>query len=413
MLRYALPFLSLLALFASPAGAYTLLGAAWNADKGPVRFHLDPNGSDDIDDGSDLQAVRNAFRSWSCVPGSRLRLEEGSVPGAKEAEADDGRNSVFWDEDGTFGLGVATLGVALGPASDDGSMIERGWATIIFNGVHHTWTTSNDRNFPSDKVDVESIAVHEAGHWIGLGHSCEDAAETVCLGPDKSVMHPTYPGGRVRELFADDEEGARALYPQDPNDDSTCQGPFRQGERCGCNDECIEGLLCVATDEGGICAPRCSSEDVTCPEGFLCLLGAAEADGVAPGICARVSAAEGAPPGAICQRDSDCAKGLCARAAPVGRTVCRVSCDVDSDCPSENACVEGVCLSSAARDGIACPDLDEGCMCMGAEEPSSSAPVTAFLLVGLLGLFAFARVRNARALGRQPGAKRAGTLALR
>lgn len=411
MLRYAVTALAFLALLASPAAAYTHLGSAWNPDRGPVLFHLDPNGSEDIDDGSDLQAVRNAFRSWSCVAGSRLRLEEGPVPGAKEAEADDGRNSVFWDEDGTFGLGPATLGVALGPAGDGEGMIERGWATIIFNGLHHTWTTSDDRNFPADKVDVESIAVHEAGHWVGLGHPCEDPQETICLGPDESVMHPTYPGGRARDLRPDDEEGIRALYPQD--DDSTCQGPYRQGERCGCNDECIDGLLCVPTDEGGICAPPCSSEDANCPEGFLCLLGEAGDDGIAPGICKKMKPGE-AEPGAICQRDDDCAAGLCARAAPVGRTVCRVSCKADSDCPSENACVEGVCLSTASRDGIECPSLDEGCMCAGAEHaPSSGVPASATLLVALLGLFALARVRKVSALRRQPSGERALPRALR
>lgn len=412
--RYA-ALLSLTALLVStPATAFKLLGNAWDADKGPVRFHLEPNGSDDIDDGSDLDAVRSAFRRWSCVEGSRLRLEEGEAQGAKEGESDDGRNSVFWDEDGTFGLGVATLGVTLGPGGGEGGeLIERGWATIIFNGVHHTWFTSDSGPFPADSVDVESIAVHEAGHWIGLGHPCEDPEETICLGPDESVMHPTYPGGRARELQKDDEDGARELYPQE--DESTCQGPFRQGERCGCNDECVEGLMCVPTDEGGVCAPPCSSENVTCPTGFACVLGAAADDGVAPGICRKLGG-EAAPPGAVCQRDSDCAKGLCARAGPVGRTVCRVSCDGDDECGAEEACVEGVCLSTASRDGLACPSLDEGCVCSGVEStPLDGGPPYGglALLAGLLGIVALLGERKARVLGRQRAGRRAPRAGLR
>src|SRR5690606_24992793 len=153
--------------------------------------------------------------------------------------------------------------------------------------------------------------------------------ETDCLGPDRSVMHPTYPGGLLRELRDDDEDGARALYPQE--DESSCEGPFRQGERCGCNDDCVAGLLCVpADDDGGLCAPPCSSEAASCPAGFACVLGARAGD-VAAGLCRPVLG--GAPPGAVCQRDDECALGLCALASAVGRTVCRVSCDADEDCP--------------------------------------------------------------------------------
>ncbi len=395
MKRLALSLLLLL-LTSSPAGAYKLLGSAWDADRGPVLFHLEPSGSDDIDDGSDLDAVRSAFRRWSCVAGSRLRLLEGEAVGAKENEAGDGRNSVFWDEDGSYGLGVATLGVTFGPAGESPEEpVERTWSTIVFNGVDHTWSTSDNPSLPAGLTDVESIAVHEAGHWLGLAHPCEDAQETVCLGPDEAVMAPTYPGGLLRELGSDDEEGIRALYPQD--DDSTCQGPFRQGERCSCNDECVEGLLCVPTSDGGLCAPACSSEDASCPAGFSCVLGAGS-DGAVGGLCQKLEG-EGAAPGSICQRDDECALGLCARAAPVGRTVCRVSCEAAGDCPAEHACVEGVCLSTAGNEGLVCEDLDEGgCACSsGSDEPG--APTSGLLLLLLLSLALCLRATLARAGG--------------
>lgn len=409
-----LPFVSLLALVvATPASAYKLLGAAWDADRGPVPFHLEPNGSDDVDDGSDLDAVRSAFRRWSCVAGSRLRLVEGEGPGAKEGESGDGRNSVFWDEDGTFGLGVATLGVTLGPSSSEGEALERTFATIVFNGVHHAWSTTDELSAASDTVDVESIAVHEAGHWIGLDHPCEDAAETVCKGPDEAVMHPTYPGGLLRELRNDDEAGARALYPQD--DDSTCQGPYRQGEACSCNDECVDGLVCVERQGGGgLCAPPCSGDDVSCPAGFTCVLGAMGDDGAAAGLCRKLEG-DGAPPGAVCQRDDECAAGLCARAAPVGRTVCRSTCASDDECPAEHACTDGVCLSAAARDGIVCgSDLDEGgCGCTSAAPPASTSARPFGAVLVMLSLLSLLGGRKARGLRRQRAANQARGRGLR
>src|SRR5690606_22944801 len=50
--------------------------------------------------------------------------------------------------------------------------------------------------------DVETVALHEAGHLLGLGHSSVAG----------SVMFPTY-GGFRRSLTQDDVDGIRRLYP--------------------------------------------------------------------------------------------------------------------------------------------------------------------------------------------------------
>lgn len=373
--------------------AYRLLGSRWDADLGPVAFHLEPSGSADIDDGSDLEAVRSAFRRWSCVPGSRLRLDEGPLPGALEADPDDGRNSVFWDEEGRYGLGPGTLGITIGPVASAAEEA-RTFASIVFNGVHHTWSTEDRASSGSDSIDVESIAVHEVGHFIGLDHPCVDAAETDCLGPELSVMHPAYPGGLLRDLHNDDEDGARALYPQD--DDSTCDGPFRQGEPCACTEECVASLACVAGARGARCSARCSSADVTCPTGTVCVLRALPDNDNAPGLCESYEAA-GRPPGAVCERDDECAQGLCARAGAVSRTVCRAPCEVDDDCEGEQRCAQGACLLPGPADGITCAPADEGCGCALSRD---GAGVTEKHLVvtclGLLFLFPWCRNRRRR-----------------
>ena len=80
-------------------------------------MELEPTGSEDVTDGSDLQALRDAFRAWECVRGTSLRFAEGDGPGPATLDLSDGKNTLFWDENRAFDLGPGTLGVTLGDTS--------------------------------------------------------------------------------------------------------------------------------------------------------------------------------------------------------------------------------------------------------------------------------------------------------
>ncbi|CAH8312980.1 unnamed protein product [Eruca vesicaria subsp. sativa] len=57
-------------------------------------------------------------------------------------------------------------------------------------------------------VDLESVAVHEIGHLLGLGHS----------SVQDSIMYPTLTTGRRKvDLHSDDVEGVQYLYGSNPN----------------------------------------------------------------------------------------------------------------------------------------------------------------------------------------------------
>ncbi|KAL5759699.1 hypothetical protein ACOSQ2_018537 [Xanthoceras sorbifolium] len=57
-------------------------------------------------------------------------------------------------------------------------------------------------------VDLESVAVHEIGHLLGLGHS----------SVEESIMFPTISSGtRKVDLASDDIEGIQTLYGTNPN----------------------------------------------------------------------------------------------------------------------------------------------------------------------------------------------------
>ncbi|KFK40830.1 hypothetical protein AALP_AA2G047000 [Arabis alpina] len=67
-------------------------------------------------------------------------------------------------------------------------------------------------------VDLESVAVHEIGHLLGLGHS----------SVEDSIMYPAIAGGdRKVELGKDDIEGIQHLYGGNPNGDGGSQASRR------------------------------------------------------------------------------------------------------------------------------------------------------------------------------------------
>ena len=91
-------------------------------------------------------------------------------------------------------MGPGTLGITVADIPSDGQeQITRVNADITFNGYDHRWTVNGQA------TDIESIALHEIGHFIGFDHPCEDENETECLSPEERPWSPSYPGG----LFQD------------------------------------------------------------------------------------------------------------------------------------------------------------------------------------------------------------------
>ncbi|MBM4282392.1 MAG: matrixin family metalloprotease, partial [Deltaproteobacteria bacterium] len=187
-MRCHAPALTVLALASAGSavaydGAYKTSPGASFAPGSVVRFALDPTGSADLpDDDAEGDALRSSFRAWACVPGTSLRFEELEQPGVAELSLDDEINTLFWDEDGTLcGMGPGTLGITVGDVAGQ----NRAQADICFNGLHHQWGIRQN-------TDVQSIALHEIGHFIGLDHPCdgESPAETNCNGSDRSLMTP-------------------------------------------------------------------------------------------------------------------------------------------------------------------------------------------------------------------------------
>jgi PKD repeat protein len=145
-----------------------------------------------------LEAVRTAFQAWARVPGARIRFTEGGASSATVSTLD-GTNLVFW-QTGALDpdkFSDATLAVTVSRFRLSGELIE---ADIEFNGRNVTWRVNGE----PDGFDVQSVAVHEVGHLLGLGHTTDRA----------TVMFPRIASGETkRSLSADEVAGAQSLYP--------------------------------------------------------------------------------------------------------------------------------------------------------------------------------------------------------
>lgn len=168
-----------------------------------VRFVIQDKGSDDVPGKSDETALRLAFRTWEQVPDSFVRFSEDTFADASRTDytAQD-IHLVMWDEDSSSGLFPAGSNViALTPilaSTVDGTILD---ADIVFNG-ELSFTTDPGRE--ANRFDIQAVATHEAGHFLGFDHS----------GGTFSTMFASIPSGSTycRSLERDDEAGASVLY---------------------------------------------------------------------------------------------------------------------------------------------------------------------------------------------------------
>jgi hypothetical protein len=90
---------------------------------------------------------------------------------------------------------------------DPGRIIE---ADTAFND-EKIWSTESTP--PPGAYDVQSVMLHEFGHWLNLGHSA-----AIMQGQTPIVMQPSIPpagggeSGLRRNLAPDDIDGAKAIY---------------------------------------------------------------------------------------------------------------------------------------------------------------------------------------------------------
>ncbi|MDN5753786.1 MAG: matrilysin family metalloendoprotease [Nitrosospira sp.] len=146
----------------------------------------------DIRGSAELQAVRNAFRTWAVASPlvfSEITPDENPdiLIGWRPAR----------DFDHNMGGGVLAHADFPPGCSIIASRLP---LPLHFDDSEHVWTIGAAAN----AFDVETVALHEIGHLLGLGHSRVAG----------SVMFPSVNDNFImRTLTADDIFGIRTLYP--------------------------------------------------------------------------------------------------------------------------------------------------------------------------------------------------------
>lgn len=204
----------------SDADAYLKLGqristgvvqVKWTPGQMPIRYRVTNR---DVSGVTALQlqaALDRAFGAWSSVPTASLSAQFDGFTGA-EPGANDNVSVIGFQSRPDLDRVLGSTSFRLNNTT--GQIIE---SDIFFNSTAN-WSVAAGGE--ASRYDVESIAVHEVGHLLGLGHSALGETEQQSGGRSvrgkRAVMFPiAYPSGNIedRTLEADDLAGISDVYP--------------------------------------------------------------------------------------------------------------------------------------------------------------------------------------------------------
>jgi matrixin len=178
----------------------------------PVRWFAADRGVPGVS-ASEFQATASrAFATWQAVPTASITAEFAGFTGAHPFD-DDGISVVGFEDHPEMDRVLGATAFLIDTVT--GEIVE---ADIFFNSAF-PWSTAAGGD-PA-RFDLESVALHEIGHFLGLGHSALGETEVRPDGGRRviasgAVMFPVSFGRgitRDRELQADDIAGISDLYP--------------------------------------------------------------------------------------------------------------------------------------------------------------------------------------------------------
>lgn len=252
---------------ALPARAYVREPSQWAPSSMPIHFEVNPAGAGQPRASA---LVAQAFGTWTAASCASLTLAQDPDT-AQSSIGGDGVNRIVWRATGweaDTGTGSGVIGLTTPEWTVDqngvaGSFVD---ADIRFNATDYTWSTDG----AGDTVDLLSIATHEEGHFLGLGHTPDQGA----------IMYASYSGGTKRDLAPDDLAGICAIYPGSGGGGVSggTPGTAHFGQPCD-RAACDAGLTCATWSSGA--APTCAAvgalgavcgpgANVACPSHLAC-----------------------------------------------------------------------------------------------------------------------------------------------
>gem|GEM_PF-851910 len=178
--------------------AFVRLGSEAKWQTLPVPYRIHAGGLPSLGNNSEFIAVQRAFQTWEDLPTSTVAFRyEGTTD--IQTGGNDGVNVISFQSSQSEFFGSGTIAVTISTSSQ-GRFID---ADILFNPANPNITFATDGS--SDSFDVQAVATHEIGHFLGLDHTSIVSA----------TMNPRGARGSVfpRVLKSDDIIGASTIYP--------------------------------------------------------------------------------------------------------------------------------------------------------------------------------------------------------
>ncbi|MBI5526970.1 MAG: matrixin family metalloprotease [Deltaproteobacteria bacterium] len=407
-----LSVLAAVAVLAVPAGdvlAFNTIklpdgtSAHWSGEDMPIPYYVNSAGSG-LSSGVE-DAMQAGFASWMEPRCTYIEFEYQGTSDSKDALPTDTFNNLFfvtgsWPDE----LGGAGVIAVCTPAIYSDGVIRD--ADIRFNAADFQWSLTGE----AGKMDVQNIATHEEGHFLGLDHTevldatmypYSTKGDTERRTPKKDDINGVchiYPNseaatGAFGEVCTDPSECDSGVCASDgfcsqecdpANLGSDCPGGYRCDEdesvclpgdetndlctTCDTGVDCLSGL-CLDDGNMSICSRSCLPGEEFCPSGYYCAeIEDSEMGGCWPEgeSCEGVAEEQPAEYNKPCDENIPCKTGLVCVFVTDTDARCLYYCEEGSDtCPDGTVCHGlygggGACAEATADGGIGVPDIGGG-----------------------------------------------------
>ena len=220
-LRFAIATLTGVVVICTPprvAEAYLKAGAtangtatnvSWTAT--PVHYFVSERGVPGVTPTQLREAVDSAFTTWHEVPSASIAFEFSGVTEASPLD-EDNTNTLGFEAQPDLERTLAATNYVVDTRT--GAILE---ADVFFNSAF-PWSVAPGGE--QGRYDLQSIATHEIGHFLGLGHSALGETEIRPTGgrrvlAKQAIMFPiAFPAGNIddRTPTRDDAAGLGEIY---------------------------------------------------------------------------------------------------------------------------------------------------------------------------------------------------------